>query len=291
MARRKNKVLDSDSPKDEKLDDFEVVSDNGKYEAPSIDSSPLLSTGRIEREYTSSTSGSGMGGTESNNSTSQMNTGAKRGEPLDKSQFTELNEPKEPIYKIQPDDNVPIQDDFQTRPPAVMGMDGQIKEDGDKNAFQVPEDLAAKASKSTAHTITDLYKDIMPELLHEIIKLNEKEIKKHVSKGDLMDQAYDEVKGHNRDNKERLKERADLDAKMLRKPLARFFEIKNISTSPLGELIMAVLAVAALNFFLIKNIKSENNDLLERLTKNIIKAKQGVTESEKEPELTEAEEL
>mgnify|MGYP001616344487 CR=1 FL=1 len=118
-------------------------------------------------------------------------------------------------------------------------------------------------------------------------KLETKPLKEFVRSGDLDRTAIDDIITTNKENNAIFKDQARKDARMIAKPLGKFLAAKNVNVSPGAELAVICLFVAITYFLLFRNIKKENDALMETLTSKIRTAKK---QKEEVPEV-EVEEV
>lgn len=141
----------------------------------------------------------------------------------------------------------------------------------------VPDNVSRQAAGELAETIMSMYERLAPELAHEYSKLNTKEIKKLEAAGDLMAGSHDDVVSQNRENKRELEKRAHDDATLIKKPLRKLLEVKNINAPPHIELLIILVFVALTYFMMVRGIKKSNDDLLNKLYEKINKDKFGTS--------------
>ncbi len=176
---------------------------------------------------------------------------------------------------------------FNQKPPLSAGG-GQLTSEN----IPIPDNISKQGASDLADTIMDLYKRVLPEVAHTYTKINTKEIKKLEQSGDLLPGAYTDVVEENKNNKALLTERAKEDAALIKKPLKKLLEVKNINAPPHIELIIILIFVAVTYFLMVKDMKRESNALLEKLYERIRKEKgtTGATvQTESEIPLTETE--
>ncbi len=175
---------------------------------------------------------------------------------------------------------------FNQKPPLSGG--GQLTSEN----IPIPDNISKQGASDLADTIMDLYKRVLPEVAHTYTKINTKEIKKLEQSGDLLPGAHADVVEENKNNKALLTERAKEDAALIKKPLKKLLEVKNINAPPHIELIIILIFVAVTYFLMVKDMKRESNALLEKLYERIRKEKgnTGATvQTESEIPLTETE--
>lgn len=129
----------------------------------------------------------------------------------------------------------------------------------------IPDDIARQSASELTDTLMTIYVRMVPDVSHSATKMNAKEIKKLEESGDLMAGAHEEVVSQNKENKSLLTSRAKEDAAMIKKPLKRLLEVKQISAPPHVELIIILIFVAVTYFMTVREIKKNNESLLERL--------------------------
>lgn len=251
----------SEGNEKEELKQLEAsTSSGGESKHPGIGDSPLLKDNVIEKEYSATTSATNPAGSSQPEPKVKPQPQAQQ-KPKPKVEGTEFGEP---VYAI-PEDDVPGMQYKQ--PETVTEYPEGATEDIDtgNDNVEIPQQVSNESAKSLAGTITNTYADVIPELIFMKAKVNEKEIKKLVENGDLFEYHYDEVVGHNTSTLQKLKDRAKEDAKMLKKPLSRLFEVKNVKASPMAELGIVLAAVVILNFVMIREITRNNRHLHDRL--------------------------
>lgn len=137
-------------------------------------------------------------------------------------------------------------------------------------------DSIQTSAKGLADTVTDLYKNIVPEVTHSKTKITDGDIKTvrtFEKSGDLLPGIADDLVLNNQENKKKFTERAKKDAEMLKGPMersiAKFLNEKKMESSPYVELILVVVAICFTQFFLIKEITQSNKNLLSRIYEKI----------------------
>jgi hypothetical protein len=163
------------------------------------------------------------------------------------------------------------------------------------NMANIPPDVAKQAAEDLADTIGQIYTSFIPSLTHELthIKSSEiRQIKSLESSGDLLPGSHQEFIEINKDNKKKLEERAKSDMSMIKKPLKKFLEVKNVQVSPQWELVGVLIFVAVTYFFLVKEIKKSNNEMMDKLRSMIVdKNKKEQVTSESDVPLATTEEV
>lgn len=255
MAKNKNRKINSaslgeDKGETEKLEDKEIKLDEpiaaqAKTESVSLDQSPLLSQGRIERDYAS-------GNSDPDPTPSPETNNGKE------------TEPAEPVYKIQPDAPFDAPEQSFSETPAALTTNESGEGGGDSL------DLPDKASKAAANDFTDFILDayikLVPEITQSTSKINEKEIRKLEQSGDLNFGSYDLVKAQNKENKQKYKDKANEDAEFIKKPLRKLLQIKQVSAPPHVQLMICLVIILIGQVMLVREIKRENQDLLDKIT-------------------------
>lgn len=236
----------------------ETTSSSGSSKAPSLGDSPLLRDSVIEKDYASTTAATNPTGTAAEPQRQQAQPPPPQSKP--KIEGTEFHEP---VYAI-PEDDVPSPQ-YKQPEMATEYPEGNTDIDTSNDTVEIPQQVSNESAKSLADTIASTYRDVIPELIFWKTSINEKEVKKLVDTGQLFDQAYQDVKEHNKSTFDKLKKRASEDARMLKKPLARLFEVKNVKASPMAELGIVLAAIVILNFVMIKEISRGNKDINEKL--------------------------
>lgn len=163
-------------------------------------------------------------------------------------------------------------------PLAKNAMPGQSSSPSSGNeTVSIPDNVARQGASDLADTIGDIYKRFVPEVGFHFSKINTKEIKKLEASGDLLPGAYNEVSEENKNNKLLLETRAKDDMALMKKPLKKLLEVNNVSAPPHLELIGVAIFVILTYFMMVKNMKSENDALLEKLYAKINREKRGTS--------------
>ncbi len=147
---------------------------------------------------------------------------------------------------------------------------------------------ALQAASDMVDTIMEMYKRGVPEITHDKTKIKSKDIKEIKSlenKGEVLVGVSEEFVIINKENKKRFEERAASDATLLKKPLKKWLGTKNIPIPPYVEFIIVLVFIGVTYFFLIREIKTSNEALLESIYEKIRKKK------EAEIQTVEAEEV
>jgi hypothetical protein len=133
----------------------------------------------------------------------------------------------------------------------------------------VPSEIKEELSNDLADLICDIYKDTVPELEHSFTKLDERKIKALAKEGYVDNFIVDTIVNANKDNKSKFKERASKDAKLLKKPLTKVLNEKQVKTTPTSELIIVLGFILVSNFFMIKEVKAENTQMMSAIMQRI----------------------
>lgn len=147
---------------------------------------------------------------------------------------------------------------------------------------------ALQAASDMVDTIMEMYKRGVPEITHDKTKIKSKDIKEIKSlenKGEVLVGVSEEFIIVNKENKKRFEDRAASDAILLKKPLKKWLGTKNIPIPPYVEFIIVLIFIGITYFFLIKEIKTSNDALLEGIYEKVRKKK------EAEIQTVEAEEV
>ncbi len=136
---------------------------------------------------------------------------------------------------------------------------------------------AIQAASDMVDTIGEMYKRGVPEITHDKIKIKSKDIKEIKSlenKGEILVGVSEEFVIINKENKKRLEERAASDVALLKKPLKKWLGTKNIPIPPYVEFIIVLIFIGITYFFLIREIKTSNEALLEGIYEKVRKKKE-----------------
>ncbi len=139
------------------------------------------------------------------------------------------------------------------------------------------DQAAIQAASDMVDTIMEMYKRGVPEITHDKIKIKSKDIKEIKSlenKGEVLVGVSEEFIILNKENKKRLEERAASDAILMKKPLKKWLGTKNIPIPPYVEFIVVLVFIGITYFFLVREMKSSNDALLEKIYENIRKKKE-----------------
>lgn len=252
-----------------------------------LDQSPLLSNGIIERGYSTNLTpdaGATTPQTEVGQTTSDEVKPGNNGKDSTASNdifapqqtpFVPDNVPEQRFTVPQSNiggaggkngggNNTDIFGDSQSSQSNPFGSDSGLNE-----ALEIPDKAAKQASDDFADFLLQAYKRIVPDVAHNLSKINEKEIRKLENDGDLQHGALDDVKLANKYNRELLTNQAKEDANFIKKPLTKLLAIKQIDAPPHIQLLIAVVIVMVGYFFLVKTLKSQNEELIEKLTTKI----------------------
>lgn len=197
-------------------------------------------------------------------------------EPVNISTPPPVNDAPEQVFNMSP-----------TPPPSTApGLQ-------DPNVIPIPDDIARQGAADLTDTIMDMYKRLVPDGTHEFTKIPEsdiREIKKAETEGAIIAGMAEELASTNKENKQKLKDRAKEDAAMIKKPLQRMLEAKQVQAPPHIELIIVLIFVVLTYGFMIREIKSSNKNLIEKLYQKIAE-KKGEVKSESDVPLVHAEEV
>ncbi len=260
--RTKDGVVNLSDAVKEGAEEAQVISETPKpviqdeiIDVPVMDlnKSPLLDSDISIMQHAEQNFGSGFDVSD-NNAFSSGSSAAKPAEPT-----AGAPTPEVPKFKY-PEDAPPLKMADPSSGPSV---------DGPPGADGVPAEIKKEVSNSLADLVCDIYKDMTPEGTHHFTKLDERKVKNYQKEG-LVDQfVVDQIVDANKDNKKRLKLQASKDAGMLRGPLSKVLNEKQVHTSPMGELMIVICFIILGNFLTMREIKSDNNNLMNSIIQKI----------------------
>lgn len=259
-----NEINNTEGNNSSKLND-EVIDTNLKEtpsgpdaEIPSLDQSPLLNSGRIERPYTAG------------NPTEQppQSTPAKE-QPVEQQKHPDVNDTSGYTYHDEPaPQNVLNNQNLNPEvnngnAPAPINKPSASGDETD--TLDIPEQAAKQGSKDLGVFVMDAYERFVPEIGHYFSKMNAKEVKKLEESGSLLEGAYEMVKTHNKENRAKLEEQAKKDSAYIKKHLVKVLQVRQISASPEALLVMAFIFVIIGQGIMIMRMNSDNQDFMDKL--------------------------
>ncbi len=141
----------------------------------------------------------------------------------------------------------------------------------------VVDQAAAQATSDLVDTLMTMYERSVPSITHDKTKIKStdiREVEKFERTGDLTVGIAEDLKTQNKENKTRFEERCKSDSQMLKKPLKRWLTGKNIPLEPWMEVLLVAAFIALTYFFLIQEVKTSNQQLMESIMEKLNKIKE-----------------
>lgn len=165
--------------------------------------------------------------------------------------------PEQPIASVNPG---------QVSPAGPTPINGEApKAEGSETIDKVME----QGSESLADTALSVYETLIPGVIDQFISVKTRSYKDFVNSGDLSPLVLDDIKSRNKENLVLLKTRAKEDSKMMEKPLKKLLVKSGIQVPPQWELAVVFGIILIMNFFLIKEIKKDNEAMESRILNTV----------------------